>query len=387
MLAAAQGHEVALVTPLADDETAATLRELLAGVELVPLAWAGSTAVKQRVRASGQTLLRLDSGGEVGGIGPLPDRDVLAGADAVLASDYGRGMLAANHVRGALRALPARVPVVWDPHPRGMPPLPGARLVTPNESEAAHFAPGEDDAEARAARLQREWGCTAVAVTLGERGALVSFGEQPLRVPAEPASGTDACGAGDSFAVAAAAALARGAVVSDAVASAVAEAGRFVREGGASGVASSAPAGADRVVATSGCFDLLHAGHVAMLAAARRLGDRLVVLLNSDASVRRLKGPERPLVLEHDRARVLEALECVDEVIVFDEDTPTEAVRRLRPQLWVKGGDYAGRRLPEAVALAECGARIVTVPYLEGHSTTGLVARAREAHEMEGAGT
>jgi rfaE bifunctional protein nucleotidyltransferase chain/domain len=131
------------------------------------------------------------------------------------------------------------------------------------------------------------------------------------------------------------------------------------------------------VVATGGCFDLLHAGHIATLEAARRLGDCLVVLVNSDASVRRLKGPARPLVPVADRVRVLEALECVDAVLVFDEDTPVEAIRKVRPHVWAKGGDYAGYDVPEARTLAEWGGQAVVLPYLQGRSTTALVHTAQ----------
>jgi rfaE bifunctional protein nucleotidyltransferase chain/domain len=131
------------------------------------------------------------------------------------------------------------------------------------------------------------------------------------------------------------------------------------------------------VVATSGCFDLLHAGHVASLRAARALGDSLVVLLNSDNSVRRLKGPGRPLVPERDRATVLESLSFVDAVEIFDEDTPVEALRRIRPSVFVKGGDYGVRELPEQAALEEWGGAVVIVPYLEGRSTSRLVEEAR----------
>jgi rfaE bifunctional protein nucleotidyltransferase chain/domain len=131
------------------------------------------------------------------------------------------------------------------------------------------------------------------------------------------------------------------------------------------------------VVATGGCFDILHAGHVSCLEAARSLGDALVVLLNSDASVRRLKGPSRPLLTAADRARVLEALEFVDAVVVFDEDTPAEVLDRLRPDVWAKGGDYAGASLPEAAVLRRWGGQAVVLPYLDGHSTTALVERSR----------
>jgi rfaE bifunctional protein nucleotidyltransferase chain/domain len=130
------------------------------------------------------------------------------------------------------------------------------------------------------------------------------------------------------------------------------------------------------LVATGGCFDLLHAGHVRMLEQARALGDRLVVCLNSDASVARLKGPDRPLVGERDRADVLAALACVDEVVIFEEDEPSQVLRRLRPDIWVKGGDYALGDLPEAATLAEWGGQAVLVPYVSGHSTTALIGKA-----------
>jgi rfaE bifunctional protein nucleotidyltransferase chain/domain len=130
-------------------------------------------------------------------------------------------------------------------------------------------------------------------------------------------------------------------------------------------------------VATGGCFDLLHAGHVATLEAARALGDRLVVLVNSDDSVRRLKGAGRPVVTAADRVRVLEALDCVDAAVVFDEDDPRAALERLRPDVWVKGGDYTVDQLPEAEAVARHGGRTVVLPYLDGLSTTAILQRAR----------
>ena len=147
-------------------------------------------------------------------------------------------------------------------------------------------------------------------------------------------------------------------------------------------VAQRVRAGGGVLVATGGCFDLLHAGHIATLRAARSLGDALVVCLNSDASVRRLKGPERPLVSAADRSRVLEAVEGVDAVVVFDEDTPDAALRLLRPDVWAKGGDYAGSELPEAAVLQEWGGQAVVLPYLPGRSTTELVDAVRTSHQQ-----
>ena len=397
--AAAGSREVVLVTPLDTDDGAARLRSLLDGrVRLLPIPSGGGTAVKQRVRVGDHSVVRIDSGAPVATPGRLPEDAAAAIRDAaaVLVADYGRGTTASPDVREALAA--ATGPIVWDPHPRGAAPVRGARLVTPNGAEAARVTAVEGSGlaavGARAEALIRQWGVGAVAVTLGSRGALLSYGEgAPMVVPAVPVTGGDPCGAGDSFAAAAALALADGAVTGEAVAAAVAAASAFVARGGASawdaeqprtvaepgvdGVLARVRADGGTVVATGGCFDLLHPGHVATLRAARGLGDCLVVCINSDESVRRLKGPARPLVTAVDRARVLEALEFVDAVVVFDEDTPVEVLDRLRPDVWAKGGDYAGADLPEAAVLRRWGGQAVVLPYLDGHSTTALVERSR----------
>jgi rfaE bifunctional protein nucleotidyltransferase chain/domain/rfaE bifunctional protein kinase chain/domain len=405
--AAATTREVVLVAPMDTDEGADRLRALLAGrVRLIAVPASGGTAVKQRVRVGDHSVARLDSGAPTATLGRLPAEAAAAIRDAaaVLVADYGRGTTAAADVRAALAA--ATGPVVWDPHPRGADPVPSVRLVTPNGAEAARVAApvgvpadgaGLALVGARAEALIRLWGVGAVAVTLGARGALLSYGEgAPMVVPAVPVTGGDPCGAGDSFAAAAALALADGAVTGEAVSAAVAAASAFVGRGGASAwdagddpeVPLDRPTGAEAViarvratggtvVATGGCFDLLHSGHVATLRAARGLGDCLVVCINSDDSVRRLKGPSRPLVAAPDRARVLEALEFVDAVAVFDEDTPAAVLDRLRPDVWAKGGDYAGADLPEAAVLRTWGGQAVVLPYLCGHSTTALVERSR----------
>jgi D-beta-D-heptose 7-phosphate kinase / D-beta-D-heptose 1-phosphate adenosyltransferase len=414
-LAALQDRrEVVLVTALARDQPGATLRELLAlaGVTVVDLGLAGATAEKIRVRADGRSLLRVDRGSGRGRIGPLGDagRRAIAGAAALLVSDYGRGLAAEPEVRAALAGRHARVPLVWDPHPKGPDPVPGARLATPNRAEAALFAAevtgdGLAAVTARARLLAERWGAGGVAVTLGPSGALLVQGDgAPLMVPVVAAPGGDPCGAGDRFASAAAGLLADGALPSEAVGGAVAAATAFVAAGGAAtagsppgaattgrGRAGTAAAGggtaleralalADRVraqggtvVATGGCFDLLHAGHVATLRSARELGDCLLVCLNSDDSVRRLKGPERPLVPEADRTAVLEALDCVDVVVPFHERTPEALLARLRPDVFAKGGDYTLADLPEAATLTAWGGQAVVLPYLEGRSTTKLI--------------
>jgi D-beta-D-heptose 7-phosphate kinase/D-beta-D-heptose 1-phosphate adenosyltransferase len=440
--------DVVLITALGSDSHGARLRELLDGhVEVLRMPLRGGTPCKIRIRASGRPIARLDAGdGRVAPVplGPAAER-ALRSAAGVLVADYGRGVASHRELRAALARLPGHLPVVWDPHPRGAPPLPTTRLATPNEREARGFAdplpptaagasvvdgsaaagsaasrpePPFRRAARDAAALSRAWS-TAVAVTLGAHGALLSVGDDtPFLAPAPvPAAGTragplpDACGAGDCFAAAAAQVLRARGLLTEAVTEAVRGASEFVARGGAvaapgltfppepgfpSGhpepvgspwdtVASVRRRGG-RVVAAGGCFDLLHAGHVQLLSQARGLGDCLVVCLNSDASVRALKGPGRPLVGAPDRARVLAALECVDAVLVFDEPTPAAALERLRPDVWVKGGDYTSGELPEASVVRRHGGEVVLLPYADRHSTSQLVAAARTLPEGVGRG-
>lgn len=395
------GHEVTLVTALADDSDldVAELRAELHGIRVVAGPSAAPTPVKTRVAASGQAVVRIDRGCERPPVPGVTDAMLaaLAEADAVIVADYGRRLTEDPALRAALDAL--TVPLVWDPHPRGSQPVAATTLATPNLAEAATFSGatgrGVTLAESAATTLLERWECNAVAVTMGSSGALVrSRGAGvPVVVPAAAVPPSDPCGAGDRFAASAAVALAQGSSPSAAVQVAVAEAGVYLLAGGVTSlaapadaaplhgggvdalrVAASVRASGGTVVATGGCFDLLHAGHARTLSAARALGDCLIVCLNSDDSVRRLKGAARPIIPEDDRVDLLLALECVDAVLVFGEDTPDEALRRIRPDVWVKGGDYSAESLPETATVAEWGGRVLTVPYHPGRSTTHLAA-------------
>ncbi len=447
LLAARAGADVVLVTALGEDEGADRLRGLLTGqLRLCPLRLNGATSRKTRVLADGVAVTRLDTGSGRAADLPVPQAvlGALEDADAILVADYGRGVAALPELRRALTAAGVRVPVIWDPHPRGSSPVPGCALVTPNAAEAEAFAGCGDGAE-QGRRLSRRWQAAAVAVTVGRRGALLTrtepwrFDDVPL--PADAAGSApyagrrDTCGAGDAFAAAATAALLAGADTVEAVQTAVSRATDFVRAGaattlatpvvpvGAMGVPAGAigmpvgaigmpvgavgrpvfPVGGDRpgnpvpavdgiavaeqiraaggrIVATGGCFDLLHRGHVSLLTQARALGDALIVCLNSDDSVRRAKGEGRPIVSQADRARVLSALSCVDGILTFDDPTPTALLDRLRPDVWVKGSDYADQPIPEADVVLAGGGRVVLLDTVDGYSTSGLVALSRRVH-------
>jgi rfaE bifunctional protein nucleotidyltransferase chain/domain/rfaE bifunctional protein kinase chain/domain len=394
---AAAGADVAFLTAVgnADADRIAVERLRAMGVTVHAARRAAPVPQKIRVRTADHVMLRVDRGVRTSNVGAFPTAglEALDGRDAILVSDYG-GEVARTIDHALLRPRACR-PLVWDPHRIGAAPVSGA-VVTPNVDEAVAWAGTtvERDAVATAATaaaaLAARWRPAAQCITLGRDGALVVEGDHRSLVRAAGAGPvTDACGAGDRFAATLTLALAAGLRVIDAAEIAVEESTAFVREGddGWTRTAGGWPApddtagvhGRPTVVATSGCFDLLHAGHIRMLTSARALGDRLVVFLNDDASVRRTKGAGRPLVPVAERAELLRALTAVDEVYIFGEDTPVRALREVRPDVFVKGGDYRDIEIPEEEAVAAWGGRVVILPYEAGRSTTELINRSHAA--------
>lgn len=413
VLAAREYPNVVLVTATTDDATGRSLARIFAedypGIRVVELRLCGGTLSKIRIRAGGQSVVRVDHGDGYAADERLPAEvgELLGQAAAVCVADYGHGVASHQKLRAALTAAAARTPVVWDPHPRGATPIARCALVTPNDAEAKAFAPSAGGGQ-RADALRRAWGAGAVSITLGAGGAMFADAAHTahhIPSPSTAAGRNDTCGAGDRFTVAAALGLADGADALAAATAAVADASRFVATGGAAAVSTAMPipggidlskpggavtgmaavtALAQRVqrrggtlVATGGCFDLLHTGHVRLLRRARDLGDALVVLINSDESVRALKGDGRPVVTAEDRARVLAALACVDGVAIFHETAPTAVLERLRPDIWVKGGDYGGVELPEAHTVRRNGGQVMVLPTIPGYSSSKLIAAAR----------
>lgn len=427
---ARDGHRVTLVTVVSDDDASLELEEALTGVRVVAGPSGARTPVKTRVRAGRHPVVRFD---EDCGRPEVPEATAgmlkaIEQSEAIVVADYGRGLAANPDIRSLLAALADDVPIVWDPHPAGAVPVPGIAVATPNLAEATKAAgmAAETPAEIAAAgtMLLDRWQAKAVLVTLGERGGLLLGRDRlPRTIPAPPTAVSDPCGAGDRLAAGLAVHLAQGRGLQDAVELAIHEAADFLGAGGVASLpdrprllggdpvrgnpvrdnpAGGNPGGDDTVwrhsvwdgglgqdrdaaalarrvranggtvVATGGCFDLLHAGHARTLSAARKLGDCLIVCLNSDESVHRIKGEERPIVSQQDRAELLLALECVDAVMVFDEDTPEACLDELRPDIWVKGGDYRASKLPEASLIESWGGRCVTVPFHPARSTSIL---------------
>src|SRR6478672_6698409 len=335
-------------------------------------------------------------------------------ADIVLLSDYAKGVLTARVIRNVIDAakkLGKRV--IVDPKSANLAIYRGATLLKPNRKEFAEATRSRADTEKNIADAAQEImqlaDCEAVLVTEGEHGmTLVPRAGEVIHVPGHPVKVRDFSGAGDTVAAALALALAAGADWETALRIANAAAAVAVGKKGAATVtpaelrrkilphASLAAedkivvAGGDldihladwrrqglRVGFTNGCFDILHPGHVKVLTAARGVCDRLIVGLNSDASVRRLKGEGRPVQDERARAEVLAALEAVDLVAIFEEDTPIDLITKIKPSVLVKGGDYTREQVVGYDVVEACGGEVVLVDILEGHSTTSLVDRAR----------
>lgn len=413
------GGQATLAGVVGRDPEGASLIEATRGfgVETSPIVEDASRPTTRKIRyiARSQQLLRVDceDRSPVVGETELELIEAVAGAasaaDAIIIEDYGKGALSERVIAAALERA-GEVPVIVDPNGSDWSRYRGAALITPNvrELELAAGAPARSDAEIETAarKLLGVSGARAIAVTRGPEGMTLVTPEGVERVPTTPAEVYDVTGAGDAVAAAFALALAGGLDLPDASAVANLAGGVIVRQMGvgrmsremlleaATGRAGSAArkvmsledaareargrrAAGGRVVFTNGCFDILHPGHVYLLEEARKRGDFLVVGMNSDESVRRIKGPGRPAQTESRRAQVLAALETVDLVIVFDEDTPKRLIEQLRPDVLVKGGEYSEDQIVGAQFVRSCGGDVVRVPLTDDGGTSDMIARIK----------
>ena len=334
-------------------------------------------------------------------------------AGAVVLSDYAKGALTPRVIRAVIDAAnKAGRPVVVDPKGRDYGIYRGATLITPNRQELADAthspAQTDDQVAAAAAELGRMLGAKAVLVTRSEAGMTLVGEGAAIHVPAYPVRVRDVSGAGDTVVAVLAAMLAMQADFESAMRAANAAAAVVVGKRGTATLsvaelrsrilpaATLAPeekivfdwALLDehlaewrrqglRVGFTNGCFDLLHPGHVKLLAGARAACDRLVVGLNGDASVTRLKGEGRPVQPVQSRAEVLAALEAVDLVVVFDEDTPEKLIARVKPTVLVKGSDYTREDVVGHAIVEALGGQVILIDIVPGHSTSAMVERTR----------
>jgi D-beta-D-heptose 7-phosphate kinase / D-beta-D-heptose 1-phosphate adenosyltransferase len=377
---------------------------------------AHSTISKTRIVSRNQQLLRLD----VESADPHPAAEhqsllertleSVRTADAVILSDYDKGALSAELCQAVIALARERgIPVLVDPKGRDFSKYAGATTICPNLQELG-LVTGVDrhnltELLAAAQRLVSQLGIDYMTVTMSEKGIRILYPDSVFHSPTRAREVFDVTGAGDTVVATLAASLAGGLDTETAVGLANIAAGIVVAKSGTAPISRNelvaeftastqmkSPnkildlqhllvrlaewrANGDRIVFTNGCFDILHVGHITLLEQCREFGDKVIIGLNSDASVSRLKGPTRPLVGEKERARVLAALGSTDAVIVFDESTPLELIRCVRPDVLVKGGDYTTATIVGADDVVTWGGRVEIVPTVIGASTTSTIRK------------
>jgi D-beta-D-heptose 7-phosphate kinase / D-beta-D-heptose 1-phosphate adenosyltransferase len=416
------GASVRLIGVVGQDQEAGRLSELLAeaGVAFEPIADpARPTTVKTRVMSGAHQMLRVDRESDEAIAAALEEamlarlKSALPHVQGLILSDYAKGALTERVLKGAIAAAKARnVPVFVDPKRRDFSGYAGASVITPNSGELAAatglLSESDEEIEAAARKLNAATGA-AILVTRSEKGmSYIAEGGAAVHMPTKARQVFDVSGAGDTVIAALAWCLASGWSIEETMRLANLAAGVVVGKPGAATVSweelrtsaddhempsffsKGASTSREEAVAirehwrreglkvgfTNGCFDLIHPGHIATLRFAGRHCDRLIVGLNADASVTRLKGPRRPLQDEGARATVLGAIQGVDLVVLFAEDTPEDLIAALKPDVLVKGADYAESEIIGADVVKAAGGQVLRAPLLEGLSTSGILAGA-----------
>ena len=414
------GASVMVIGFAGDDDDQARLKNLLElkNIEAVIVSVRDfPTISKLRILGGNQQILRLDTEGRLTPPQEAYDAllrsalDQLEEADAVILSDYAKGVLSERVCREIISAARSRkIPVIVDPKGLDFERYRGATTICPNLRElsaAVHSSMSDLEelftaAEAMVPNLDLSY----LTVTMSEKGIAVLREKSRVVAPAVARQVFDVSGAGDTVVSIIALCICCGLPIENAVQLANLGAGIVVGKVGTVPVqkfellaALSSDIGlhasekilplerllirtaawrsvGEKVVFTNGCFDLLHVGHITLLERARQEGDRLIVAINSDSSIRTLKGPPRPIVGERDRARVLAALGAVDAVIIFDDRTPLRLIDAVRPHVLVKGGDYTEATIVGADIIRSWGGRVKIVPTVEGFSTTKLIEKS-----------
>jgi D-beta-D-heptose 7-phosphate kinase/D-beta-D-heptose 1-phosphate adenosyltransferase len=379
------------------------------------------TISKTRIVSRNQQLLRLD----VESSDPHPSIEhqallegslaLVSTADAVILSDYAKGTLSDGLCRAIIAlARERRIPLLVDPKGRDYGKYSGATTISPNLQELALLTGVNrrnlEELLTAAQQLVGPLGIDYMTVTMSEKGIRILYPASAFHSPTRAREVFDVTGAGDTVIATMAASLAAGLDPETAVTLANIAAGIVVAKTGTSPISRNelvaeftaaaqikAPdkildlehlliriaewrANGERIVFTNGCFDILHVGHITLLEQCREFGDRVIIGVNSDASVKRLKGPTRPVVGENERARVLAALGATDAVIIFDQATPLELIRHLRPEVLVKGGDYTLASIVGADDVTTWGGRVEIVPTVNGASTTNTIRKMAAGH-------
>jgi D-beta-D-heptose 7-phosphate kinase / D-beta-D-heptose 1-phosphate adenosyltransferase len=424
---AALGAQVAVCSVVGEDENGWSLLKTFSRqnvpIDAIFRDPARRTSRKTRVVAANQQIVRIDRESRE----PLsPDMEenicgwIAANAalyNVILLSDYHKGVLTSRVIDTTIAtAHSSSIPVLVDPKGTDYGRYHGATILTPNrkEAEAAAGVAIHDHAslEQAATVIMETAGLEHLLITRSEEGmSLFSRNAASLHIPTVAREVFDVSGAGDTVLASLAIGLAAGLEMAEAARLANISAGIAVAKLGTSTVSPAEIINAvalthsdsdskiknldvltaiieteknrgKQVVFTNGCFDLLHAGHVKYLQKARSLGDILVLGLNSDASVQRLKGEKRPLIGEEERGHILAALDCIDYVVLFDEDTPLALITALKPHILVKGGDYTPEGVVGREVVEAYGGRVELVPFVDGKSTTSIIERVLERYSV-----
>ncbi|MFO1152669.1 MAG: D-glycero-beta-D-manno-heptose-7-phosphate kinase [Rhodospirillales bacterium] len=415
----ARAHLVSVIgDDIVGDEVEQLLRDCGAGAAGVLRDKRRRTTEKTRLFAINQQIVRYDREVrdtlEKGIEAALIDQVQGPGAvDAIVISDYGKGVLSERVCRETIAwARSRRIPVLCDPKGRTYDKYAGATIVTPNKKEASEATgiqiADRDSLHAAGALLRERFDLEHCLITLSEDGMALFSADGVHRYTSRAREVFDVTGAGDTAMAALAVGLASGRPAVEACRIANVAAGIKVGKLGAAtvtlaevndelygsrhhaactekivskerlaAIAAEKRLNGQAVVFTNGCFDILHRGHAEYLQRAAEMGDCLVVAINSDQSVRKLKGPGRPILAEDDRAYMLAALACVDHVVIFDEETPYELIAAVSPTVLVKGGDYAPDEIVGADIVRSRGGVVRTVALVEGRSTTRIVQDLR----------
>lgn len=411
------GGQVTLLGLTGNDEAADALESLLSSRSVncrFDRLRGHTTITKLRVISRHQQLIRLDF---EGGFDHASANGLIARClksmsqyTAIILSDYGKGTLA-DPENIIVNARKNNIPVLIDPKGNDFSRYRGATIVTPNQYEFESVVGrcrDEQDIIARGQKLISELELDALLITRSEKGMLLlQKNHEALNLPTHAREVYDVTGAGDTVISVLGAALAAGASLSDATILSNSAAGVVVGKLGTATASvmeleaalreheplqrgiieidpllqqvNAAKRSGERIVFTNGCFDILHAGHAAYLSQAAELGDRLIVAVNSDESVKRLKGPDRPVNNLMQRMAVLAALECVDWVVTFDEDTPAGIIKQITPDVLVKGGDYTVDEIVGADTVRDNGGEVVVLDYIDGCSTTDIIKSIRKS--------
>jgi len=412
---AALGGQAKLIGLTGIDEQAKVLTEMLTSLKVncdfVPLS-EFPTITKLRIMSRGQQLIRLDFEEGFNCVDPQPMLDKITRAlpnmKAMILSDYAKGAL--EHVQQMIQlAKTYQVPVFVDPKGTDFERYRGATLLTPNLSEfeaVVGSAKTDQDILTKGLEIIKKFDLKALLVTRSEQGmSLIRPNEEPLHLPTQAKEVFDVTGAGDTVISVLASSVAAGEALDQACVLANAAAGVVVAKSGTSTVSTvelteavdgakemgfgimqedqlatfvrKAQAKGEKVVMTNGCFDILHAGHVSYLSEAAKLGDRLIVAVNSDASVEKLKGPGRPVNSLDRRMAVLAGLGAVDWVVPFTEETPRRLIEKILPDLLVKGGDYQPEEIAGGKEVIANGGKVLVLNFENGCSTTGIIEAIR----------